>query len=308
MTHPRWTTQDIPSLNGKLALVTGANSGLGYHTALELARKGAHVILACRSIERARSALNQIQSQVAGANAEVLALDLASLASIRALVESVQQKYEHLHILINNAGVMGIPRRLTADGFEMQFGTNHLGHFALTGLLLGMLQTTPESRVVTVSSLMHQFGRMDFDDLMGEKTYDPWRAYSQSKLANLLFAYELQRRLAARQSATRSMGAHPGYAATHLQFVSAEMKGSRLERWFNQIANTLFAQPAEQGALPLLYAATAPQLAGGTYIGPNGWGGSRGDPALVKSNPRSYDLDSARQLWQVSEQLTGVVC
>ena len=301
-----WTAKDIPPLEGKVALVTGANSGLGYYTALELARKGACVIMACRSPERARLALERIQGEVRGAQAEVLALDLASLASIQACAESVESKFGRLDILVNNAGVMAIPRRVTVDGFEMQFGANHLGHFALTGRLLAAVEAAPAGRVVTVSSLMHQYGKMDFGDLMGEKEYDPWRAYSQSKLANLLFAYELQRRLAAHHSAARSLAAHPGYAATNLQYVSAEMKGSRLERWGNWLANTLFAQPAARGALPQLYAATAPEAEGGAFTGPDGWGGARGYPKVVRSSARSYDTEAARRLWQISETLTGM--
>lgn len=312
MPSSHWTTQDIPSLTGAVALVTGANSGLGYHTALELARKGACVLMACRTPARARPALAQIQQAVPNAAVELLPLDLASLTSVRACAEAVHQRCERLDILVNNAGVMGIPRRQTRDGFEMQFGTNHLGHFALTGLLLDLLGAAPAGRVVTVSSLMHAYGKMDFADLMGEQRYDPWRAYSQSKLANLLFAYELQRRLEARQAATRSgceirsLGAHPGYSATHLQYVSAEMTGSRLNRWSNRLMNSLFAQSAAQGALPQLYAAVAPQARGGDYIGPDGWGGARGYPAVVKSSARSYDLDAARRLWEVSQALTGV--
>jgi NAD(P)-dependent dehydrogenase (short-subunit alcohol dehydrogenase family) len=238
---------------------------------------------------------------------EIIPLDLDSLASIKAFAAIFRQKYSQLHILVNNAGIMAIPHRQTADGFEMQFGTNHLGHFALTGLLLDTICRTPESRIVTVSSLMHQFGRMDFDDLMGQKKYDPWKAYSQSKLANLLFAHELHRKLLARQAPARSLGAHPGYSATHLQFVSAEMEGSSLKKWVNGAANTLFAQSAAQGALPQLYAATSPQAEGGAFIGPDGWGGARGYPAVVKPNPKANDLAAAQKLWQLSEQLTGIV-
>lgn len=305
MKNQHWTTKDIPSQKGKIALVTGANSGLGYYASLALARKGAHVIMASRSTERAQSALKQIKTEVQGADVVFMPLDLASLASIRALAEEVQKKYDHLDMLINNAGVMGIPRRETQDGFEMQFGTNHLGHFALTGLLLGAVQAAPAGRVVTVSSMLHRSGVMNFDDLMGQKSYDPWRAYSQSKLANLLFAYELQRRLTRGNSRVTSLAAHPGYASTNLQLVGAEMKGSKLERGFMQIANNIFGQPAEQGALPGLYAAVSPDAQGGTFIGPDGWGGSRGYPAVVESNERSHDLDVAEKLWQVSETLTG---
>lgn len=307
MTNHPWTANDIPTLEGKIALVTGANSGLGYHASLELARKGAHVIMACRTAARAQMAFNQILIEILQASLEVMPLDLASLASIHAFVEAFRSKHSQLHIQINNAGVMGIPRRQTADGFEMQFGTNHLGHFALTGLLLNTVCSTPGSRIVTVSSMMHQLGVIQFDDLMGEHQYDNWRAYSQSKLANLLFAYELQRKLAAQPSTTRSIAAHPGYSATHLQLVSAEMQSSSLQKWLNQTANTLFAQSAAQGALSELYAATAPQVEGGTYIGPDGWGGSRGYPTVVKSNARSHDQVVAQKLWQISEQLSGII-
>ena len=307
MPHHRWTTEDIPNLKGKTALVTGANSGLGYHTALELARKGAHVIMACRNASRAQAALDQILAEVPNASLELMTLDLASLASIRSFAETFQSKYSQLHIQINNAGVMDIPRRQTADGFEMQFGINHLGHFALPGLLLNTIRSTPGSRIVTVSSMMHQSGAINFDDLMGEHRYDSWGAYSQSKLANLLFAYELQRKLDERQSSTLSLAAHPGYAATNLQFVGAEMRGSVVQRWMMGTGNFLFAQSTAQGALPELYAATAPQVEGGAYIGPDAWGGSRGYPTVVKSNAKSHDQAVAQRLWQVSEQLTGVI-
>jgi NAD(P)-dependent dehydrogenase (short-subunit alcohol dehydrogenase family) len=306
MPNHHWTEKDIPDLTGKTAVITGANSGLGYHATLELARKGAHVIMACRSTAKSKEAYDYILKEIPLASLEIMTLDLASLASIRAFSEAFHKKHSRLDILVNNAGVMGIPRVETADGFEMQFGTNHLGHFALTGLLLDVVCVTPESRIVMVSSLMHQFGAMNFDDLMGERRYKRWDAYSQSKLANLLFAYELQRKLGEQQSSTRSIAAHPGYAATHLQFVHAEMQGSALDRWFNQFANTVFAQSGAQGALPELYAATAPQAEGGSFIGPDGRGGSRGYPTTVKSNARSYDLASAQKLWQVSEELTGV--
>jgi NAD(P)-dependent dehydrogenase (short-subunit alcohol dehydrogenase family) len=307
MPHHRWTTKDIPNLKGKTAMVTGANIGLGYHAALELARKGSHVIMACRTVSRALAALDQILAEVPGASLELTTLDLASLASIHSFAGTFQSKYSQLHILINNAGVMDIPRRRTADGFEMQFGTNHLGHFALTGLLLKTICETPGSRIVTVSSMMHQAGVIDFDDLMGEHRYDSWGAYSQSKLANLLFAYELQRKLDERKSSALSLAAHPGYAATHLQFVGAEMRSSVVQRWMMRTGNFLFAQSAAQGALPELYAATAPQVEGGAYIGPDGWGGSRGYPTVVRSNARSHNRAVAQRLWQISEQLTGVI-
>ncbi|HEX7557221.1 MAG TPA: oxidoreductase [Leptolinea sp.] len=306
MPDQHWTEKDIPDLTGKTAVVTGANSGLGYHATLELARKGAHVIMACRTPLKAQAAFNQIIKDIPDASLEIISLDLSSLASIRAFSETFHARFSGLNILINNAGIMAVPQVLTADGFEMQFGTNHLGHFALTGLLLDVLLAIPQSRIVTTSSLMHQFGVMNFNDLIVQRRYKRWDAYSQSKLANLLFAYELQRKLLEHKSTTRSIAAHPGYAATNLQFVHAEMQGSALDRWFNQVANNIFAQSGAQGALPELYAATAPQAEGGSFIGPDGWGGSRGYPKAVKSIARSYDLADAQKLWQVSEELTGV--
>lgn len=304
MNNHVWTEIDIPDLTGKTAIVTGANSGLGYHVALEMARKGAHVVMACRSKNRAREAMDLMLKEIPNASLEIMLLDLASRESIRAFSEAIKEKYSSLNILINNAGIMGIPRTLTTDGFEMQFGTNHLGHFALTGLLFDMIRGTPGSRVVTVSSLMHQFGVMNFNDLMGEKSYKRWTAYSQSKLANLLFAYELQRKFENINADSISLGAHPGYAATNLQFAYAKMKSSVLDRWFNNLANKVLAQSSAQGALPELFAATAPQAEGGTFIGPDR--GSRGFPKVVRSNTRSYDIESARKLWQVSETLTGI--
>ena len=236
----------------------------------------------------------------------MMQLDLASLASIRSFADDFSRRFNRLDVLVNNAGVMAIPYRSTADGFEMQFGTNHLGHFALTGLLLELLVATPASRIVTVSSMLHWPGAIDFDDLMSRKSYQPWQAYSQSKLANLLFTYELERRLSSHGFTTHSIGAHPGYAATNLQFVGAEMSGSSGGLLINRVANRLFAQPAWMGALPQLYAAVAPNVAGGSYIGPGGLLGMRGHPRVVRSSPRSYDLVSAQKLWQVSQELTGV--
>ncbi|MCE1253545.1 MAG: oxidoreductase [Anaerolineae bacterium] len=306
MSDTRWTAKNIPSLEGKIALVTGANSGLGYYATLEMARKGALLIMGCRTKQRAEQAYQQMKAEIPHAKIIIMTLDLSSLESITRFAEAVKTQFTRLDILINNAGVMGIPRRETQDGFEMQFGTNHLGHFALTAHLYPLINSTPDSRIVTVSSMMHQLGHMNFEDLMGQKSYDAWAAYSQSKLANLLFAYELQRRLTAKSSHVLSLAAHPGYAATHLQFVSAEMQGSAFWGWINQTANTLFAQPAWQGALPELYAATASQVKGGSFIGPDGQGGSRGYPKVVKSNARSYNEADARRLWEISEQLTEI--
>lgn len=302
----RWIEDHVPNLTGKRVVITGANSGLGFEATAILAGKGAEVVLAVRDLARGQRAIAEIGARVPGARLRAMALDLASLASVRRFADAFLSGHDRLDILINNAGVMAIPRRLTADRFEMQFGVNHLGHFALTGLLLPLLLKTPAARVVTVSSGAHVLGRINFDDLHGERRYQPWAAYAQSKLANLLFAYELQRRLAAAGSGTISVAAHPGYAATNLQRVGPEMSGSKLGMWLMAASNRLLAQSAAMGALPEVYAATSPRVQGGDYIGPDGPLGQRGFPKKVRSSPRSYDLDAAARLWAVSEKLTGV--
>ena len=306
MTYDRWIAQNIPMQDGKVALITGASSGLGFETAKILAQRGARVVLAVRDAVKGERARAEIRSVAPDANLEMLGLDLASLSSVRSAAAAFLQTHERLDILINNAGVMAIPRRTTTDGFEMQFGTNHLGHFALTGLLLPLLLRTPAARIVTVSSGMHLFGRMNFDDLHGERSYSKWGAYGQSKLANLLFAYELQRRLAAAGSTVISVAAHPGYAATNLQAVGPEMEGSRLWAKIMPAANRVLAQSAAMGALPTLYAATSPAMRGGDYLGPDGLMGQRGFPVKVRSNRRSHDPAAATRLWEISEQLTGL--
>jgi NAD(P)-dependent dehydrogenase (short-subunit alcohol dehydrogenase family) len=305
-THPQWTKANIPHLSGKIALVTGANSGLGYEISLALAEKGAQVIMACRSVDKGNQAAALIRKTVAAAELTVKALDLASLAAVRRFAAAFQQEYSTLDILCNNAGIMAIPRRESADGFEMQLGTNHLGHFALTGLLLKPLLQTPGARVVNVSSGLHERGTMNFADLMGKQRYDKWGAYSQSKLANLLFAYELQRKFVAAGVRALSVGAHPGYAATNLQTVGPTMEGSFLARIGMALANRLVAQSAASGALPILYAAVAPAVNGCDYIGPTGFQGMRGAPGKVRSNPESYNEAIAAQLWQRSVELTDV--
>ena len=305
-TNTGWSTAQIPDLTGKIALVTGANSGLGYEISLALAAKGARVVMACRTAEKGEQAASLIRSQTPKADLVVEALDLADLGSVRRFAAAFQQQYSALHILCNNAGIMAIPRRETADGFEMQFGTNHLGHFALTGLLLGPLLNTTGARVVNVSSGLHERGTINFGDLMGKTTYEKWTAYSQSKLANLLFAYELQRKFVAASVDAKSVGAHPGYAATNLQAVGPNMEGSWLARIGMALANRLLAQSAATGALPLLYAATAPDVNGCDYIGPTGFQGMRGAPGKVRSNAESYDKAIAAKLWSVSVAVTGV--
>lgn len=304
--YDRWIEQNVPDQMGKVAIITGANSGLGFEAAKVLAGKGAHVVMAVRDTAKGEKAAADIRCSVPRADLAVMTLDLARLASIRSFAGAFLGRSSRLDILINNAGVMAIPRRETDDGFEMQFGTNHLGHFSLTGLLLPSILATHAARIVTVSSGTHIFGKINFDDLQCERAYSKWGAYAQSKLANLLFAYELQRRLDAAGSDVISVAAHPGYAATNLQAVGPRMEGSRAGMKLMSAANRVLAQSAAMGALPEVYAATSPGVRGGDYIGPNRLLGQRGFPAKVKSNNRSHDQAVAARLWAVSEGLTKV--
>jgi NAD(P)-dependent dehydrogenase (short-subunit alcohol dehydrogenase family) len=301
-----WTLRDVPELMGRTIVVTGANSGLGREAARAFAGRGAQVVLACRSAERADTARASIVASHPQAKVEVMPLDLASLASVRVFGAAFGARHDRLDVLCNNAGVMALPRRETPDGFEMQIGTNHLGHFALTGLLLPILLRTPGSRVVTQSSNMHRIGRIAFDDLQGSTRYGRWGAYGQSKLANLLFAYELQRRLASTGAGTISVACHPGYAATELQFAGARMERSAFMERIFALGNRLLAQDAASGALPMVYAATAPDVRGGEYFGPEGVGEMWGSPRRRTSNRRSRDTAVAARLWAASEELTGV--
>jgi NAD(P)-dependent dehydrogenase (short-subunit alcohol dehydrogenase family) len=296
----KWTARDVPDQRGRTAIVTGANSGLGRVVARELARAGAQVVLACRDTRRGEAAAAQIVASAPGAEVEVAALDLASLDSVRAFSQRFGDR--RLDLLVNNAGVMAPPHRRTADGFELQLGTNHLGHFALTGRLFPLLRDRARARVVTVSSGVHHGGSIDFDDLQGERRYSRWGAYAQSKLANLLFALELDRRLRSGGLALISAAAHPGYAATNLQLTGPPP----YERIFMRVGNLLFAQSAEKGALPILFAATAPGLEGGSYVGPDGLMEGRGHPRLVSPSQGAREEATARRLWEVSEGLTGV--
>ncbi|HEY5053121.1 MAG TPA: oxidoreductase [Solirubrobacterales bacterium] len=298
----KWTARDIPDQAGRTAVVTGANSGLGLVAATELARAGADIVLACRDTEKGDAAADSIRAAVPGAVAAVGELDLSSLDSIRAFAERFGAGRAGLDLLINNAGVMAPPRRETADGFELQFGTNHLGHFALTGLLLEKLEGRKGARVVTVSSTAHKLGRIDFENLQSEGRYGRWRAYGQSKLANVLFARELDRRLRLAGSTVSSLAAHPGYSATNLQSASPPA----FDRAIMAVTNRLLAQSAEMGALPQLYAATRPNLDGGLFIGPDGFEQQRGYPQVVNPVKAGRDEDVARRLWSASEQLTGV--
>jgi NAD(P)-dependent dehydrogenase (short-subunit alcohol dehydrogenase family) len=304
-----WRTSDIPAQDGRVAVITGANSGLGLATSRELARAGATVIMACRDPDRGEEALAALRATVPGGSLELAPLDLASLASISALAEALLAEHPTIDLLVNNAGVMATPRRLTEDGFELQFGTNHLGHFALTGRLLPALLRGDASRVVTVSSLAHRSARISFDDLTGERRYFRWAAYGQSKLANLLFAYELQRRAEAAGAPLASMAAHPGYSATNLQSSGPGLGGGIIATASTAamaVANLLVAQSEDDGAQPLLYAATFPGLPGGSFVGPDGLFEARGAPRPVDSSGASKDAAAARRLWAVSEELTGV--
>ena len=295
-----WTAERIPDQSGRLAIVTGANSGIGLEAAKQLARHGAEVVIAVRNAQKGEAALAEIRAFAPGATVSQSALDLADLDSVRAFAARVREQHEQVDLLINNAGVMAPPKRLAAGPFELQLATNHLGHFALTGLLLDRVEPTA-GRVVTVSSAMHRLGRIDFDDLQSERRYSRWRAYGQSKLANLLFTFELDRRLRAAGSAIRATAAHPGYASTHLQTAVA----GGVEQKVMPIVNRLFAQDAAGGALPTLYAAVA-DVPGGSFAGPSRFAEQRGNPKLVKARATAHDEQVARRLWEVSEQLTGV--
>ena len=295
-----WSTEDIPDQSGRTAVVTGANSGLGLVAASELARGGARVIMAVRSTDKGDAALEEIRGEVPQADLEVRPLDLSSLESTRAFAAGFGE--DGLDLLINNAGIMMTPQQTTHDGFELQFGTNHLGHFALTGLLLGAVQAADAGRVVTLSSIEHKSGHIEFDDLQSEHGYAPRKAYQQSKLANALFGIELDRRLKVAGSKAISVLAHPGYSATNLQSTGPTGVMKRLM----SVSNRLVAQSADKGALPTLYAATAPGVEGGDYYGPDGFMEMRGSPTHVNAIPEARDPDVGRRLWEVSEELTGV--
>jgi NAD(P)-dependent dehydrogenase (short-subunit alcohol dehydrogenase family) len=300
----KWTPQQMPTQQGRLAIVTGANSGIGYQTARYLSRAGATVILACRNRGKGDAARAKIVSENSAAKVEARVLDVADLDSVRSFAGEFVNEGRPLDLLINNAGVMAIPeRRTTRQGFEMQFGTNHLGHFALTGLLLPAFLHQPNSRVVTVSSIAHKGGKLNFDDLNAERSYDPRGAYQQSKLANLVFGLEFDRRLRSRSAETASLIAHPGVAVTNI--VSNGM-GTGMKGRIVGALLTLLAQSDDRGAWPLLYAATSPQAHGGGYYGPDGIAEIKGTPVEVKPKPHALDPAAGKRLWEVSETLTGV--
>ena len=299
----RWEADRIPDQTGRIAIVTGATRGLGLVTARELARKGALVVLACRNMEKGRAALADVAAAATGPPPELEELDLADLSSVRSFAERFSGAHDGLDLLVNNAGVMASPRRHTADGFELHLGTNHLGHFALTNLLLPLMEGREDARVVTLSSNAHKTVRgIAFDNLNGDRHYFRWNAYGQSKLANLLFALELDRRLRASGSTVKSLAAHPGYTATNLQSAAAPLA----DRLVMKVTNAAVGQSAEMGALPVLYAATEPGLEGGTYAGPDGIGEHRGHPEVVQPNRVARNEETARRLWEVSADVTAV--
>ena len=299
-TNEKWTAADIPDQRGRVAVVTGANTGLGLETARELARAGADVVMAVRNLDKGKAAVEEIVADAAGADVHLVQLDLASLDSIRSAAEELRSRHDRIDLLINNAGVMYTPRQETADGFEMQFGTNHLGHFAWTGQLVDLLLTVEGSRIVTVSSIGHRvLSKIDFADLQAEKRYLRVPAYGRSKLSNLLFTYELQRRLAAADAPTVALAAHPGGSATEL---GRHLPAGRV---VEPIAKAM-GQSAAMGALPTLRAATDLAAEGGAYYGPDGIGELRGHPVVVKSSARSHEVETQQRLWAASEELTGV--
>ncbi len=307
MATGKWTAEQMPPQAGKTALITGANSGIGYQAGLQLARQGAHVLLGCRNEAKGRGALDRLLRQAPGASAEVVNLDMASLASIRAFAAAFLGRGIALDLLINNAGVMALPEReLTEDGFERQFGTNHLGHFALTGLLLPALLASPAPRVVTVASLAHRTGKIEFDNLQSERSYKGkgWEAYNASKLANILFAKELDRRARAAHSCLLSLAVHPGVSTTSI-FANGPGEMS-LKAIAVKVLAPVLMQNDEAGALPTLYAATSPDAHGGEYIGPDGFGELKGSPVVVQPRPQALDVAIGERLWAVSEELTGV--
>ena len=295
MSH--FTQTDIADQRGKTIIVTGANSGIGFAAATHLARAGAHVVLACRSEQRGTDALERLRGELPDASIELRLLDLGDLASVRAFADGVRRDFDQLHVLVNNAGIMFPPFARTKDGFESQFGVNHLGHFALTGLLLPLLDATEGARVVTVSSVAHKLGGLDLEDPHFEaRRYSKLKSYGQSKLANLLFTYELQRRLEAAGSGVQAMAVHPGWTATNLQD----------ETGWIRFLNPLFAMPPAQGSLPTVFAAVAEEAKGGRYYGPHGAFEWRGYPVEVGSTKASHDEAVASRLWSLSEDATGV--
>ena len=305
MAQPRWTGDSVGDVTGKRIVVTGGNSGIGLEAARLLAGKGADVVIACRNLAKGQTAVDDIRTTTA-ANVELLELDLADLTSVEVAAEEYVKRFDRLDVLVNNAGVMALPFRQTVDGFEMQFGTNHLGHFALTGRLLPLLLDTSGARVVTVSSNAHKAGRLNLANADGSKGYSKWPAYAMSKLANLLFTFELDRRVRAAGVGLQALAAHPGYTTTNLQTAGPSMAGSKIGEAVMHLGNAAVGQPARIGALPTVYAAVSPDAHSGDYIGPGGFMEMRGYPVKVSATRTARDPGNAAQLWEASERLTGV--
>lgn len=295
----------MPDLRGKVAVVTGSNSGIGYEAAKGLVAKGAHVVLAVRNVGKGEEARQRMKAIYPTADIDLMQLDLSSQSHVREFATAFQERFRELHILVNNAGVMSPRFRTTVDGFELQFGTNHLGHFALTGLLLPSIIATRGARVITVSSGAHQGAEINFDNLHEKNGYRRWKSYGRSKLANLVFAYELQSRFSSAGVACISVACHPGFAASNISATALDTKYLWLAKLLRSTVNS-FAQSTAMGALPTLFAATEPSLSGGEYIGPIGKSGMRGYPGIVRSTKTSHDNDLAKHLWTVSEKLTGI--
>jgi NAD(P)-dependent dehydrogenase (short-subunit alcohol dehydrogenase family) len=296
----KWNVNDIPNLKEKVIVITGANSGIGFEAARVLAQKEANIVFAVRNHEKGQTAMRSIQNEYPAARIQLMKLDLSDLHSIKQFAQQFASSHDRLDLLINNAGVMMPPYTKTKDGFELQFGSNHLGHFVLTGSLLSLIQKTEQSRIVTVSSLAHKGAKIDFDNLDGSKQYSRYKFYGQSKLANLLFSYELNKRLQKAGIPVKSIACHPGISTTNLISLGKE-KAS----WYAKFAVQLISQSAQQGAWPTLYAATYPNLQGGEYIGPDGAGNRKGNPAVDDTVKRLYDEELLKKLWTVSEELTG---
>lgn len=302
----KWTYNDIPSQEGRVAIVTGANSGLGYYTAKGLAGKGCEVIMACRDIKKGEEAKTALLKMHPSAKLKVMELDLSDLESVRSFTGTYKSEYTALDLLINNAGLMAIPLRRTAQGFEMQFGVNHLGHFALTALLFDLMKTTERSRIVNVSSAAHKIGEIRFDDINWNNGYNKWKAYGMSKLANIHFTHELADKVAARGMYIRVVAAHPGYADSKLIEKGPEMNGRQLMVRAGRFANSLVAQSTEMGALPQLFAATSPEAVHRGFYGPGGFGGMRGYPQRTYPQRQKVSKDVQQRLWDLSEKMTGV--
>ena len=302
--NKKWKAEDIPNQSGKLIIITGANSGLGLEASKELARKGATVIMACRNMEKGKEAVNELIEEIPNAKIELMQLDLSKLKSVHEFANKFNQQFDRLDILINNAGIMQPPYTKTEDGFELQIGVNHFGHFLLTGLLLDKLKTTKGSRVINQSSIAHNSGKMNFDDINSEEKYSRLGAYGQSKLANMLFNHQLNRLFVENSIKAIAVGVHPGYTETKLQHNGPTVGGKSIWSRLYTVTNKIMAQSVDKGILPMLYAATESDVKGGDYIGPKSFFGTRGYASRIKSSKRSYNLEDAKTLWDLSEKLT----